>query len=48
MNVGTQVTFISGWETKTGNIIWISEEFAWIKDSKDIVHKILISELQII
>ena len=48
MDLGTQVTFNIGWETKTGNVIWISEEFVWVKDQDDVVHKILISELQIV
>jgi hypothetical protein len=45
MNIGTQVTFNLGWETKTGNIIWLSYEFAWVKDQTDTIHQILISEL---
>jgi hypothetical protein len=48
MNIGTQVTFNLGWETKTGEIIWISNEFAWVKDQTDTVHKILISGLKIV
>jgi len=47
MNIGTQVTFNIGWETKTGEIIWISSEFAWVKDQTDTVHKISIPELKI-
>ena len=46
MNIGTQVTFNVGWESKIGEIIWISYEFAWVKDQTGIVHKISIPELK--
>ena len=46
MNIGTQVTFNVGSETKTGEIIWISPEFVWIKDQEtNETHKVLITDL---
>ena len=45
MNIGTQVTFNLGWETKTGEIVWISEECGWVKDQTDTVHKISLTEI---
>ena len=46
MNTGTQITFNVGSETKTGEIVWISSEFAWIKDqATNEIHKILITDL---
>jgi hypothetical protein len=46
MNIGTQVTFNVGFETKTGEIIWLSLEFAWVKNqATNEIHKILITDL---
>ena len=47
MNIGTQVTFTTDSGVKSGVIVWISEEFAWIDLGFGNVQKVSLTEVQI-
>jgi hypothetical protein len=47
MSIGTKVTFNIGWGDKSGEIVWISDQFAWIKDEFENTQKIELSKIQI-